>query len=184
MTKAQHWTRFIAPAAVAALAVAPVALASEADLQLPPIDDKIVFSVFGKPVMGATLMYAGIAVALLARTSSHTRMPAKPANRAQPLQLLARGVAGPVQPHPHALGVLAVVARELVGPGELPAAVLPRALVRLLARVRPQVGLQVRRFRVRLCAAGVRTGVRRQPLAAPRAPAANAWCAAARRARC
>ncbi|MBM3369078.1 MAG: sodium-translocating pyrophosphatase, partial [Betaproteobacteria bacterium] len=63
--KAQNWTRFIVPAALAALAAAPVALASEADLQLPPIDDKIVFSVFGKPIMGATLMYAGIAVALV-----------------------------------------------------------------------------------------------------------------------
>ena len=31
MTKAQNWTRFIVPAAVAALAVAPVALASEAE---------------------------------------------------------------------------------------------------------------------------------------------------------
>jgi len=65
MAKAQNWTRFIAPAAIAALALAPAALASEADLQLPPIDDKIVFSVFGKAVMGATLMYAGIGVALL-----------------------------------------------------------------------------------------------------------------------
>ena len=63
--KAQNWTKFIVPAALAALAAAPVALASEADLKLPPIDEKIVFSVFGKPVMGATLMYAGIAVALL-----------------------------------------------------------------------------------------------------------------------
>jgi len=63
--KAQNWTRFIVPAALAALAAAPVALASEADLQLPPIDDKIVFAVFGKPIMGATLMYAGIAVALV-----------------------------------------------------------------------------------------------------------------------
>ena len=54
MAKAQNWTRFIAPAAIAALALAPAALASEADLQLPPIDDKIVFSVFGKPIMGAT----------------------------------------------------------------------------------------------------------------------------------
>ncbi len=65
MTKAQNWTRFILPAAVAALAVAPMALASEADLQLPPIDDKIVFSVFGTPVVGKTLMYAGIAISLL-----------------------------------------------------------------------------------------------------------------------
>ena len=65
MAKAQNWTRFIVPATLAALAVAPVAFASEADLQLPPIDDKIVFSVFGKPIMGATLMYAGLVVSLV-----------------------------------------------------------------------------------------------------------------------
>ena len=64
MAKAQNWTRFIAPAVVAALAAAPAALASEADLQLPPIDEKIVFSVFGKPIMGATLMWGGIVVAV------------------------------------------------------------------------------------------------------------------------
>ena len=65
MAKAQNWTRFIVPATLAALAVAPVAFASEADLQLPPIDDEIVFSVFGKPIMGATLMYAGLVVSLV-----------------------------------------------------------------------------------------------------------------------
>ncbi|MFO0962101.1 MAG: sodium-translocating pyrophosphatase [Phycisphaerales bacterium] len=65
MTKAQNWTRFIAPAAFAALAIAPTALASEADLRLPPIDDKIVFAVFGNAVTGKTLMYAGIAISLL-----------------------------------------------------------------------------------------------------------------------
>jgi K(+)-stimulated pyrophosphate-energized sodium pump len=65
MAKAQNWTRFIAPAVVAALAAAPAAFASEADLQLPPIDDKIVFAVFGKPVMGATLMWGGIIVAVI-----------------------------------------------------------------------------------------------------------------------
>jgi K(+)-stimulated pyrophosphate-energized sodium pump len=65
MAKAQNWTRFIAPAVVAALAAAPAALASEADLQLPPIDEKIVFSVFGKPIMGATLMWGGIVVAVI-----------------------------------------------------------------------------------------------------------------------
>ncbi|MEI6475444.1 MAG: sodium-translocating pyrophosphatase, partial [Planctomycetota bacterium] len=65
MAKAQNWTRFIVPATLAALAVAPVAFASEADLQLPPIDDKIVFSVFGKPIMGATLMYSGLVVSLI-----------------------------------------------------------------------------------------------------------------------
>ena len=65
MTKAQNWTRFIAPAAFAALAIAPTALASEADLRLPPIDDKIVFAVFGNAVTGKSLMYAGIAISLL-----------------------------------------------------------------------------------------------------------------------
>jgi K(+)-stimulated pyrophosphate-energized sodium pump len=65
MAKAQNWTRFIAPAVVAALAAVPAAFASEADLQLPPIDDKIVFAVFGKPVMGATLMWGGIIVAVI-----------------------------------------------------------------------------------------------------------------------
>ena len=65
MAKAQNWTRFIAPAVVAALAAAPAAFASEADLQLPPIDEKIVFAVFGKPVMGATLMWGGIVVAVI-----------------------------------------------------------------------------------------------------------------------
>ena len=68
-------------------------------------------------------------------------------------------------------GVLAVVARQLVGAGELPAAALPRALVRLLARVRPQVGLEVRRFRVRLGAALVRARVDdHAPLAPSAAP--------------
>jgi K(+)-stimulated pyrophosphate-energized sodium pump len=65
MAKAQNWTRFIAPAVVAALAAAPAAFASEADLQLPPIDEKIVFAVFGKPIMGATLMWGGIVVAVI-----------------------------------------------------------------------------------------------------------------------
>jgi K(+)-stimulated pyrophosphate-energized sodium pump len=65
MAKAQNWTRFIAPAVVAALAAVPAAFASEADLQLPPIDDKIVFAVFGKPIMGATLMWGGIIVAVI-----------------------------------------------------------------------------------------------------------------------
>ena len=38
-------------------------------------------------------------------------------------------------------GVLAVVTRQLVRPGKLPAATLPIALVRLLAGVRSQVRL-------------------------------------------
>lgn len=51
-------------------------------------------------------------------------------------------------------GVLAVVARELVRTGKLPAAAVPRASVRLLARVRPLVSLEVRALRVDLIAAG------------------------------
>lgn len=65
MTKAHHWTRFIAPAMVAALALAPTALASEADLSLPPIDDKIVFNVFGTVVKGSTLMAGGVIIAII-----------------------------------------------------------------------------------------------------------------------
>ena len=40
-------------------------------------------------------------------------------------------------------GVLPVVPRQLVGPGKLPAAPFPRAPVRLLSRVRPDVRLEV-----------------------------------------
>ena len=50
--------------------------------------------------------------------------------------------------------VLAVVPRQLVGAGKLPAAAVPRALVRLLARVRPLVRLEVRALRVDLVTAG------------------------------
>ena len=39
--------------------------------------------------------------------------------------------------------VLAVMPGQLVGSGKLPAAALPRALVRLLARVGPLVGFEV-----------------------------------------
>ena len=46
--------------------------------------------------------------------------------------------------------VLAVVPRQLVGAGKLPAAAVPGALVRLLARVRPLVRLEVRALRVDL----------------------------------
>ena len=67
--------------------------------------------------------------------------------------------------------VLPVVPRQLVGPGEFPSAALPSALVGLLARVRPEVGLEVRGFRVRLGASGVRAGVDNDPPFAPGAPA-------------
>ena len=56
--------------------------------------------------------------------------------------------------------VLPHVPRQLVGAGKLPAAVLPRADVRLLARVRPEVRLQVGGLGVALAAAGVVAGVR------------------------
>lgn len=63
--------------------------------------------------------------------------------------------------------VFAIVAGELVGAGELPSASLPRALVRFLARVRPQMRLQMRRFRVRLGATRMRTRVNDDPPFAP-----------------
>ena len=50
--------------------------------------------------------------------------------------------------------VLPVVPRQLVRPGKLPAAPVPCALVRLLARVGPLVRLQVRALCVDLVAAG------------------------------
>ena len=55
--------------------------------------------------------------------------------------------------------VFAIMSRQFIRSGEFPSASLPRALVRFLARVRPQVGLQMGRFRVRLGASRVRTGV-------------------------
>ena len=51
---------------------------------------------------------------------------------------------------------------ELVGAGKLPAAVLPRADVRLLAGVCPEVRLQVGGLGVALAAAGVVARVGRQ----------------------
>ena len=56
-------------------------------------------------------------------------------------------------------GVFAVVTGQFIGTGELPSATLPGALVGFFTRVRPQVSLQVRRFRVRLGAAGLRARV-------------------------
>lgn len=49
--------------------------------------------------------------------------------------------------------MLSIVTRELIGPSELPVAVGPRALVRLLARMRPIVLLEVRALEIRLGAA-------------------------------
>ena len=50
--------------------------------------------------------------------------------------------------------VLAVVPRQLVGAGKLPAAAVPGALIRLLARVRPLVRLEVRALCVDFITAG------------------------------
>ena len=50
--------------------------------------------------------------------------------------------------------VLAVMPGQLVGAGKLPAAALPRALVRLLARVGPLVGFEVGALGVDLVAGG------------------------------
>ena len=72
--------------------------------------------------------------------------------------------------------VLAVVASQLVRAGELPTAAFPAALVRLLARVCAEVRLEVRRFRVRLAAPGVRTRVRRHFLAPPASSASFRLC--------
>lgn len=48
--------------------------------------------------------------------------------------------------------MLPIMARQLVRAGKLPAATRPAALVWLLARMRPQVGLQVARLGVGLIA--------------------------------
>ena len=73
-------------------------------------------------------------------------------------------------------GVLAVVASQLVRAGELPAATFPAALVRLLARVRAEMRLQVRRFGVRLAAPCVRARMRRHFLASPASSASFCLC--------
>jgi len=67
--------------------------------------------------------------------------------------------------------VFAVVTGQFIGPREPPRASRPAAAVRLLARVRAQVRLEVRALAVRLDAAGVRARVdchRASP--APRPP--------------
>lgn len=55
--------------------------------------------------------------------------------------------------------VFPVVARELVGTGKAPVAAVPRAPVRLLTRVSPEVGFQMGRLGVDLLAAWVITVV-------------------------
>ena len=67
-------------------------------------------------------------------------------------------------------GVLPVVAGELIRSGEFPSASLPGALIRLLTRVRPQVGFKVRRFRVRLGASTESAQVSRDLLPTPSLP--------------
>lgn len=64
-------------------------------------------------------------------------------------------------------GMFTVVPRQLVRPGELPAASLPRAVVGFLASVRAEVSLQVRALRVGFRAAWVIAGVRRLALSPP-----------------
>ncbi len=54
------------------------------------------------------------------------------------------------------------VTRQLVRPGKLPSTLLPRAHVWLLSGVRPQMCLQVARFRVRLATTWMLAGVRGQ----------------------
>ncbi len=51
--------------------------------------------------------------------------------------------------------MFSVMPGELVGPGELPVAIVPRALVGLLARVRANVLLEVRGLQVGLVAVGI-----------------------------
>lgn len=66
-------------------------------------------------------------------------------------------------------GVLAEVAGELVGTGELPTATLPAAMIGLLACVRSVMRLQVGTLRVRLAASRISARVRSRPLPRPRA---------------
>jgi len=80
-----------------------------------------------------------------------------------------RSVAQPTLERPVA-GVLAEVPGQLVGPGELPSASVPKALVRFFARVRAQVRLQVRALGVRLSASGVAARVVGRRLFGPLRP--------------
>ena len=60
----RRWIFGLVAAGGTALGALP-ALASEAELQLPPIDEAIRFSLMGIPVAGATLMYLGLAISVL-----------------------------------------------------------------------------------------------------------------------
>lgn len=72
-------------------------------------------------------------------------------------------------------GVFPVVPGQLVRAGELPPAALPRAVVRLLAGVRAQVGLQVRALRVGLVTPGVGARVVGLAFATPGSATAFLW---------
>ena len=50
--------------------------------------------------------------------------------------------------------MLTIVTGQLIRSGKLPATTFPRAFIRLLSRVRPLVGLQVRTLGVHLVAVG------------------------------
>jgi len=80
-----------------------------------------------------------------------------------------RSVAQPTLERPVA-GVLAEVPGQLVGPGELPSASVPVALVRFFAGVRAQVRLQVRALGVRLSASRVAARVVGRRLFGPLRP--------------
>ena len=69
-------------------------------------------------------------------------------------------------------GVFAVVTGKFVRSREFPPASFPIAMVRLLARVSPQVRLQMRRLGVCFSASGMRASVRCRPLSAPSASSA------------
>jgi len=69
--------------------------------------------------------------------------------------------------------VFAIMSRQFIGSGEFPSAILPGALIRFLTCVRSQVGLQMRRFRVRFITSNVWTRVSRQSFTSPCSPSAS-----------